>query len=82
MDTSTYLTLRADFEKCINKHSLFDALNMLKFLVPIVTSCNKHKECEKISSDYQLLLHAFRQGAIDANYQEQTDAIFLHIYQM
>ncbi len=82
MDTSTYLTLRADFEKCINKHSLFDALNMLKFLVPIVTSCNKHKECEKISSDYQLLLHAFRQGAIDANYQEQTEAIFLRIYQL
>ncbi len=82
MDTSTYLTLRADFEKYINKHSLFDALNMIKFLVPIVTSCNKHKECEKISSDYQLLLHAFRQGAIDANYQEQTEAIFLRIYQL
>ncbi len=82
MDTSTYLTLRADFEKYINKHSLFDALNMLKFLVPIVTNCNKHKECEKISSDYQLLLHAFRQGAIDANYQEQTEAIFLRIYQL
>ena len=82
MDTSTYLTLRADFEKCINKLSLFDALNTLKFLVPIVTRRSKHEECEKISSDYQQLLHAFRQGAIDANYQEQTEAIFLRIYQL
>ena len=82
MDTSTYLTLRADFEKCINKDSLFDALNTLKFLVPIVTRRSKHEECEKISSDYQQLLHAFRQGAIDANYQEQTEAIFLRIYQL
>lgn len=82
MDTSTYLTLRADFEKCINKHSLFDALNVLKSLAPIVTRCSKYEECEKIFSDYLQLLHAFRQGAIDANYQEQTEAIFLRIYQL